>query len=55
MKNTYIIFITENDIRKKGLPIYKVKKTIEDTDFLFEDDFRFVKRNCEGADRRTKG
>ncbi len=37
LPETYIIFITENDYYKKGKPIYKVKKTIDDTDMCFDD------------------
>ncbi len=38
LPETYIIFITENDIYKKGKPIYKIKQIIEDNDDLDFDD-----------------
>lgn len=47
LKTTYIIFITENDIWKKGLPIYKVNKSIEGADLPFEDDLHILYVNGE--------
>lgn len=47
LKKTYIIFITENDIWKKGLSIYKIRRTIEGTDLLFEDDLHIMYVNGE--------
>ena len=38
LPETYIIFITENDIYKKGKPLYKVKQSIE---VEGEDDLPF--------------
>ena len=38
LNETYIIFITENDIIKKGLPIYHIDRTIRETGELFGDN-----------------
>ena len=38
LPETYIIFITENDIYKKGKPIYRIKQIIEDNYDLDFDD-----------------
>ncbi len=35
MPEIYIIFITENDFYKKGKSVYKIKKTVDDTDLVF--------------------
>lgn len=33
----YVIFITENDVMKKGLPLYSIERIIEETGELFGD------------------
>ena len=55
LKNTYIIFITENDIWGKGLPTYKVKKTIEETDLPFEDGLHILYVNGEYRGKDSLG
>jgi hypothetical protein len=37
MLDSYVIFITENDIVGSGLPLYHVKRTIEETKDSFDD------------------
>ncbi len=37
LPETYIIFITENDYYGLGKPLYRIKKTVEGTDLLFDD------------------
>lgn len=37
LPETYIIFITENDIWKQGQPIYRIHRTFEDTSTIYED------------------
>lgn len=37
LKDTYVIFITENDVLKKGLPIYRIERTVKETGELFGD------------------
>ena len=38
LNETYVIFITENDTLKAGLPIYHVDRVIRETGELFEDE-----------------
>ena len=40
---TYIIFITENDVLKAGLPIYHIDRTIKETGVMFGDEARIIK------------
>ena len=37
MPETYIIFITANDVLKGGLPVYTVERTVQETGKLFGD------------------
>lgn len=39
---TYIIFITENDVRKKGRPIYSFSRLDEETGEPFDDDEHII-------------
>lgn len=55
LKNTYIIFITENDILGKGLPVYTVKKTIEETDLTFDDGLHIIYVNGEYRGKDSLG
>ena len=34
---TFVIFITENDVIGKGLPLYRIERCILETDELFDD------------------
>lgn len=42
LKESYIIFITENDIFGKGLPIYTIKRTILETNKFFNDGSHII-------------
>lgn len=42
LKPTYIIFITENDVWEKDLPVYEIEKLIKGTDLHFEDDLHIL-------------
>ena len=42
LPETYIIFITENDYYKKGKSVYKIKKTVDDTDLIFDDGCNII-------------
>ena len=42
LKESYIIFITENDIFGKGLPIYTIKRTIEEINESFNDGSHII-------------
>ena len=55
LKNTYIIFITENDIWKKGLSVYEVEKSIKGTDLPFEDDLHILYVNGEYRGKDSLG
>ena len=37
LPETYVIFITEHDIWKRGKPLYKMRRTFEDTEEVFND------------------
>ena len=42
---SYIIFITEKDVRNMGRPLYNVCRKYEETGETFEDDCRFIYAN----------
>lgn len=42
LKESYVIFITENDIFGKDLPIYTIERTIEETKELFNDGSHII-------------
>lgn len=42
MPETYIIFITSNDVLKGGLPVYTIERTIQETGELFGDKAHIV-------------
>lgn len=42
LQETYIIFITENDVLKKGLPLYHIERKIIETDELFDDGSHII-------------
>lgn len=44
---TYVIFITEHDIWKRGKPLYKVRRTFEDTADPFDDGAHILYVNGE--------
>lgn len=53
MKNlceSYIIFITENDIMKAGLPIYHVDRTVTEIGKLFGDEAHIIYVNSQIQD-----
>lgn len=39
---TYIIFITSNDVLAGGLPIYTIERTVQETGKLFNDKAHIV-------------
>lgn len=45
--DTYVIFITENDVHKKGLPLYHIERKITETDELFDDGAHIIYVNGE--------
>lgn len=42
LTETYVIFITENDIFGKGIPLYHVERTIMETNELFDDGSHII-------------
>ena len=47
LPETYVIFITEHDVWKRGKPLYKVRRTFEDTEEVFDDDAHILYVNGE--------
>ena len=47
LPETYVIFITEHDIWKRGKPLYKVRRTFEDTADAFDDGTHILYVNGE--------
>ena len=47
LKETYVIFITENDVLKGGLPIYHVERTVLETGKLFKDNAHIIYVNSQ--------
>ena len=37
LPETYIVFITEKDVRKGGLPLYHIERVVQETGELFDD------------------
>ena len=52
---SYIIFITENDIMKAGLPIYHVDRTVTETGKLFGDEAHIIYVNSQIQDKSALG
>ena len=42
LPETYVIFITENDIFKKGLPLYHIERYVEETGEIFGDEAHII-------------
>ena len=47
LPETYVIFITEHDVWKRGKPLYKVRRTFEDTEEVFNDGTHVLYVNGE--------
>lgn len=47
LPETYVIFITENDVLKRNMPIYHIDRIIRETGELFEDDTHIIYVNNE--------
>ena len=52
---TYVIFITENDIIKAGLPIYHIDRTVKETGKLFGDESHIIYVNAQIKDESALG
>lgn len=53
ISETYVIFITENDVFKKNLPIYRIERKILETDELFEDGSHIIFVNGQYKDMNS--
>ena len=47
LPETYIIFITEHDVLKGGLPLYHINRKIEETGMTFRDESHIIYVNGE--------
>ena len=55
LNETYVIFITENDVLKAGLPIYHVERTVQETGTVFNDQAHIVYVNSQIKDETALG
>ena len=55
LNETYVIFITENDILKAGLPIYHINRVIEETGVSFGDESHIIYVNSQIKDETALG
>ena len=55
LPDSYVIFITRNDIPGKGLPIYHADRTIEETGEKFEDGSHIIYVNSKIQDDTALG
>lgn len=55
LKETYIIFITEHDVLKSGLPLYHIDKVIRETGALFQDESHIIYVNSQIQDESALG
>lgn len=42
IEDSYIIFITQNDVMKKGLPLYHVERVVKETEEDFGDGSHII-------------
>ena len=55
LHETYVIFITENDILKADLPIYHIERTIQETGMPFGDGSHIIYVNSQIKDETALG
>ena len=55
LNETYVIFITERDVLKKGLPIYHIDRTIAETGEVFGDGAHIIYVNSKIQDETSLG
>ena len=55
LNETYVIFITERDVLKRGLPIYHINRTIEETGESFGDEAHIIYVNGQIRDDTALG
>ena len=54
LPETFVIFITENDVIGKGKSIYQIERMIEETDELFNDGEHIIYVNGDDKDASTE-
>lgn len=55
LNETFVIFITENDVMKAGLPIYHIDRVVRETGKLFEDEEHIIYVNSQVKDETKLG
>lgn len=55
LNETYVIFITENDVLKAGLPIYHIYRMVEETGTVFNDQSHIIYVNSQIKDETALG
>ena len=55
LNEAYIIFITENDVLKAGLPIYHIHRMVEETGAVFNDQSHIIYVNSQIKDETALG
>lgn len=55
LAETYVIFITENDVLKAGLPIYHIDRTVKETGAMFGDESHIIYVNSQIKDETELG
>ena len=55
LNETYVIFITENDVLKRNLPIYHIDRVIRETGELFNDKSHIIYVNSKIQDETELG
>ena len=55
LNEAYIIFITENDVLKAGLPIYHSHRVVEETGAVFNDQSHIIYVNSQIKDESALG
>ena len=55
LRETYVIFITKNDVLRSGLPIYHIDRAIKETGEKFEDESHIIYVNSSIQDETKLG
>lgn len=55
LNETFVIFITENDVMKAGLPIYHIDRVVREIGKLFEDEEHIIYVNSQIKDETKLG
>lgn len=55
LPETYVIFITENDVMGKGMPVYHIKRVVEETGETFGDGSHIIYVNAQYRDGSPLG